>query len=117
MATKLNQQAFEYAKDLIRKGRVVLDGRDAWSEHQPSAEREDEFIRVYGIREFARWYLGMDTEVSAETKGAYKFPFGDFSRVHRCGVSSAESTAGEYPDIEDAAVHLLALMAETAVIV
>jgi hypothetical protein len=32
-------------------------------------------------------------------------------------VSSAESTAGEYPDIEDAAVHLLALMAEMAVIV
>ena len=117
MAVKLNSRSFDFAKRLIEEGRYVFDDRDAWSEHQPSAEREDEFIRVYGIREFARWYLGMDTEVSAETKGAYKFPFGDFSRVHRCGVSSAESTAGECPDIEDAAVHLLALMAETAVIV
>ena len=43
-----------------------------------------------------------------DTKGRYKFPFGDFKRVHRCAVLSAESRAGQYKhhDIELAAAHL-----------
>jgi hypothetical protein len=114
MATKLNKRAFEYAKDLIREGRVVLDKRDDWSEHQPTAEQENEFIRRHGIREYARWHLGIDSETSAETKGAYKFPYGDFEKVHQCAVVSAESRAGQYKhyDIEDAAAHLHGLMQE-----
>jgi hypothetical protein len=42
------------------------------------------------------------------TKGRYKFPFGDFKKVHRCAVLSAESRAGQYKhyDIEQAAAHL-----------
>jgi hypothetical protein len=41
-------------------------------------------------------------------KGRYKFPYGDFERVHRCAVLSAESRAGQYKhtQIENAAVHL-----------
>src|SRR4030081_3907605 len=37
-----------------------------------------------------------------------RFPFGDFSDVHRCGVLAAESRAGQYRhyDIENAAAHL-----------
>jgi hypothetical protein len=41
MPVRLNKGAFEFAKDLIGEGRVVLDERDAWSEHQPSAEKEN----------------------------------------------------------------------------
>jgi hypothetical protein len=37
LATKLNTRAFDYGKELVLKGRVVFDERDAWSEHQPSA--------------------------------------------------------------------------------
>ena len=54
VAAKLNKRAFEYAKERIVEGRVVLDDRDAWSEHQPTAERENEFIRRNGIDEYAR---------------------------------------------------------------
>jgi hypothetical protein len=53
---------------------VVLDNRDDWSAHQPTAAQENEFIRRKGIDEYARWHLGIDVEASAETKGAYKFP-------------------------------------------
>jgi hypothetical protein len=114
MATKRNKRAFEYAKELILEGRVVLDDRDAWSEHQPTAEQENEFIRRKGIQEYARWHLGIDADASAETKGAYKFPYGDFQKVHRCAVISAESRAGQYKyhDIEDAAAHLHGMMQE-----
>jgi hypothetical protein len=38
----------------------------------------------------------MDDEKSEDTKARYKFPYGDFEKVHRCGVLSAESRAGQY---------------------
>jgi hypothetical protein len=43
-----------------------------------------------------------------DTKGRYKFPFGDFKRVHRCAVLSAESRTGQYKhlDVERAAALL-----------
>jgi hypothetical protein len=43
-AVRLNQDAFDYARELIKQGRVVVDGRGAWSQHQPSTEEENEFI-------------------------------------------------------------------------
>jgi hypothetical protein len=108
MATKLNETAFDHAKALIAEGRVVMDERDAWSEHQPSSRDENLFIERHGFHEYAKWYLGIDTEHREETKDRYKFPYGDFEKVHRCGVLSAESRAGQYKhaDIEAAAAHL-----------
>lgn len=46
-------------------------------------------------KEYGQWYLGIDTEMGEETKGHYKFPYGDFRKVHRCGVISAESRAAQ----------------------
>ena len=114
MAVKLNKSAFEHAKKLVKEGKGVLDDRDAWSEHQPSAEAENAFIREHGFGEYAKWYRGIDDEENEETKGRYKFPYGDFEKVHRGGVISAESRAGQYKykDIEDAAAHLLEMLDE-----
>lgn len=108
MAVKLNRKAFDYAKTLIIEDKFVYDDRDAWSEHQPSTQRENEFIESNGFAEYSKWHLGIDDEDNRETKAAYKFPYGDFERVHRCGVLSAESRAGQYKylDIERAAAHL-----------
>ncbi len=108
MAVRLNEKAFDHAKSLVDAGRYVLDDRDAWSEHQPTAARENEYIERHGFSEYGRWYLGIDDEHDENTKGRYKFPYGDFTRVHRCGVLSAESRAGQrkYFDIERAAAHL-----------
>ncbi|MBV8949775.1 MAG: hypothetical protein JOZ99_02790 [Actinobacteria bacterium] len=108
MTVRLNDAAFEHAKALVDAGRCVLDERDAWSEHEPTAAQENEYIERHGWRDYARWYLGVDDEAAEDTKGRYKFPYGDFSRVHRCGVLSAESRAGQrkYLDIERAAAHL-----------
>jgi hypothetical protein len=108
MAVKLNKRAYDHARELIGEGRVVLDERDAWSEHQPSAERENEFLRLHGFDEYGKWYLGIDDEQGEQTKGRYKFPYGDFEKVHRCAVLAAESRAGQYKyhDIENAAAHL-----------
>jgi hypothetical protein len=113
MATKvhtvrLNESAFEHAKKLISEGKAVLDQRDDWSEHQPTAQQENRFIAEHGMAEYARWHLGIDEEKTSDVKGRYKFPYGDFSNVHRCAVLSAESRAGQYKhtDIELACAHL-----------
>ena len=65
MAVKLHKSGFEYAKSLIEKRRCVLDDRDAWSEHQPSAQQENEFIRRHEIGEYGKWRLGVDIESAA----------------------------------------------------
>jgi hypothetical protein len=108
MAVTLNRRAFEHAKELINEGRIVLDERDAWSEHRPTAEQENEFIGLHGFAEYGRWYLGINDDKPEQTKGRYEFPYGDFSKVHRCGVLAAESRAGQYQhnDIENAVAHL-----------
>ena len=105
MAVHLNRAAFTHAKDLIPAGHYVFDERDAWSEHQPSADKENDFIEKYGFEEYAKWHLGINDEKPKHTKGRYEFPYGDFTKVHRCGVISAESRAGQYKhlDIEGAA--------------
>jgi hypothetical protein len=108
MTVRLNEPAFAYAQELVKNGECVLDERDEWSEHQPSAQQENRFIEEHGYLEYARWHLGIDDEMGEQTKGRYKFPYGDFSKVHRCAVIAAEARAGQrdYFDIERAASHL-----------
>ena len=108
MAVTLSRRAYEHARELINDGRFVFDERDAWSEHRPSAQQENEFIRLHGFAEYGKWYLGINDEKPEDTKGHYEFPYGDFKDVHRCGVLSAESRAGQYHhnDIENAVAHL-----------
>src|ERR1700730_13250063 len=108
MSVKLNRTGFEFAKELIAQGRVVRDERDAWSEDQASTAMENEFIRLNGFRECAKWHLASGDEEDPDTKKRYKFPYGDFKRVHRCGVLTAESRAGQYKhfDVERAAARL-----------
>jgi hypothetical protein len=104
----LNSRAYTFARHLIEDGRILLDERDAWSEHRPSTEQQNDYIARGGFADFGRWYLGIDDRYGAETKSHYKFPYGDFDCLHRCGVLAVESRAGQrkYTDIELAAAHL-----------
>ena len=108
MTVILNKSAFEYAKRLIEKGSYVFDEKDMWSEHQPSAQEENEYIEEYGFEQYGKWYLRVGTDENEDTKGRYKFPYSDFAKVHRCGVLAAENRIGQYKynDIEQAAAHL-----------
>jgi hypothetical protein len=118
MAIQLSRTAFEYAKALITEGRVFRDKRDAWSEHRPSAHQEDEFIARHGIDEYAKWHLGFDEDKPERNKGRYRFPYGDFKKVHRCALLSAESRAGQYKhlEIENAVAHLHGMIDATAAV-
>jgi hypothetical protein len=113
MAVKLHRPGVEHAESLARAGHVVVDDRDAWSEHQPSADDENRFIEAHGWTEYGRWHLGIDDDENPQTKAHYRFPYGDFEKVHRCALLSAESRAGQY-DYDDigSAAHRLHGMLE-----
>jgi hypothetical protein len=108
MAVTLSRTAYAHAQHVIKERKVVIDDRDDWSEHQPSAEEENRFIQDHGFPEYGKWHLGVDQDKAENTKARYKFPYGDFKNVHRCAVLTAEARAGQYKyrDIELAAAHL-----------
>jgi hypothetical protein len=116
MTVTLNRSGYEHAESLIMNGRLAIDDRDAWSEHQPSADDENRFIEVNGWSEYGKWHLGIDDEATPETKGHYKFPYGDFEKVHRCAILAAESRAGQYKhaDIANAVAHLHGMLEAVA---
>jgi hypothetical protein len=61
-----------------------------------------------------KWHLGIDDEQDEGTRKRYKFPYGDFKKVHRCAVLFAESRAGQYKhvDVERGAAHLHGMIEE-----
>jgi hypothetical protein len=110
VAIHLNQQAVEHAQNLI-KGRQYERNSD-WSQAQPSAEEENNFIDENGWEAFAKWHLAYDTEASEETKSRYKFPFGDFRKLHRSALIAAKQRAGseDYNDVQSAADRVLEML-------
>lgn len=112
MTVKLNEAGLRHARELVRDGKVVRDERDDWSEHALPAKKETAWREEHGWGEYSRWHLGIDTDESEETKARYSFPFGDYSKVHRCAVISLESRAAQHDhdDIAKAAKKLLELI-------
>ena len=105
---ELNEIAYAFAAKLIKEGQVVADGKGAWTKHRPSADEENEFIRLHGFAEYAKWHLGVDRRYPEKSKRRYKFPYGDFKEVHRCGLLAVKARARQYgyAEIENAAGEL-----------
>jgi hypothetical protein len=112
MSVKLNKQAFEQAKHLIREGKYVTD--TDWSEAKPSEQDESKYLDKHGWTDYGKWFLAVDPDENDETKEHHKFPYGDFKKVHRRGVIAAKQRAAQndYTEIEKAADDLLQLIDE-----
>lgn len=107
MTVRVNTRATGHAGNLI-KGRQYETDSD-WSQAQPSTGQENEFIEEHGWEAYSRWHLAYDDEQNEGTKGRYKFPFGDFEKLHRSGLIAAEQRAGKegYTELERAIRELL----------
>jgi hypothetical protein len=114
MAITVNRRAVQHARSLIERRRVVLDDRDAWANHRPTARQRDAYIAANGIRAYGTWFLAIDDQAPEGTRARHKFPYGDFHSVHRCAVLSAEVRARQYryTDVEAAAAHLHRMLDE-----
>ncbi|WP_345225880.1 hypothetical protein [Hymenobacter koreensis] len=111
MSVKLNPQAVSYAKRLIQEGKVLHD-EGHWGEHNPDSKAENAYLEKHEYGEYGNWHLGLDAEAGEDTKGRYKFPIGDFQKIHRDGLIAAKERAAQqgYHDIEQAADKLLQLV-------
>jgi len=105
---KVNQDAVAFASQLLQEGHLIADRKGAWREHKPSPDMENQFIRAHGFAESAKWHLGVDERYAVNTKRRYKFPYGDFTNVHRCGLLAVKARAQQYGygEIENAAAEL-----------
>jgi hypothetical protein len=105
---RLNHVAFEFAAQLIKQGHAINDRTGGWGEHRSPADEENEFIKIHGFAEYAKWYLGIDDRYPQNTKRRYKFPYGDFKNVHRCGLLAIQARARQYGygEIQQAAAEL-----------
>jgi hypothetical protein len=115
MSTSLNSQAVAYARHLIQEGKIKND-EGHWSQHNPNSTEENAFLKKHEMEEYANWHLGLDKSKGEDTKGRYKFPYGDFKTVHRDGLIAAKERAAQqgYHDIEKAADELLTLLEKKA---
>jgi hypothetical protein len=91
-AVTLNRRAFEHAEGLIDDGRFVFDERDAWSENQPSAQQENEFIRLHGFAEYGKWYLESMTKNLRTPRDITNFHMG-ISKTSTAVASSPQKAA------------------------
>jgi hypothetical protein len=110
MSVKVHDAAVSHAKKLVKDGKIDMDSD--WSEEQPSADDENDYLDDHSWSEYAKWYLAVDTDESEETKGRHKFPYGDFKKVHRDGIIAAKQRAAQndYSDVEKAADELLEMI-------
>src|SRR5262249_15838709 len=93
---KLNENPVPFPTQLVKDGHFTADNKGGWREHRPSADQENEFIRLHGFREYAKWHLAIDSQFAENAKRRYKFPYGDFKIVHRCGLLAAKARARQY---------------------
>jgi hypothetical protein len=114
---QLNENALACAAELIKEGRFIADRKGAWTEHRPSADEENEFIRLHGFAAYAKWHLGIDNRFPEHTKRRYRFPYGDFKNIHRCGLLAVKARARQYGylEIENAATKLERLIEQSKI--
>ena len=112
---QLNEDALEFVAELIKEGRFIADHKGAWTKHRPSANEENEFIRLHGFADYAKWHLGIDNRFPGDAKRRYKFSYGDFKDAHRCGLLAVKARARQYgyAEIEDAATELERLIEQS----
>jgi hypothetical protein len=74
MAVKLHRAGYAHAQKLVGDGKVVLDDRDAWGEHQPSAGEENVFIdkrhEMVGQTGWSEWLAADPLTVDVVRPGA-----------------------------------------------
>ncbi len=104
---RVNEDAVKQARELIDAGKVDVDTE--WSDAAPSADDGNTEIEKHGYAGYGAWHLAVDPDASEETKGRYRFPYGDFSRVNRAALIHGKQRAAQngHDDVEQAFDDLL----------
>jgi hypothetical protein len=90
---RVNDDAVKRARKLIDDGQVDVDTE--WSDAAPSADDGNAEIEKNGYEGYAAWHLAIDPDAGEETKGRYRFPYGDFSKVNRAALIHGKQRAAQ----------------------
>jgi hypothetical protein len=90
---RVNEDAVKHARKLIDAGKVDVDTE--WSDAAPSADDGNAEIEKHGYEGYAAWHLAIDPAANEETKGRYKFPYGDFAKVNRAALIHGKQRAAQ----------------------
>ncbi len=104
---KVNDAGVKKARQLIDAGKVDVD--TPWSDAAPFADEENDEIERHGHDGYGEWHLAVDTDAGEDTKGRYRFPFGDFKKVNRAALIHAKQRASQndHSKVADAADKVL----------
>jgi hypothetical protein len=104
---RVNKDGVAKARKLIDAG--TYDDATEWSDAAPSADRENAEIDEHGFEGYGAWHLAIDPDAGEETKGRYRFPYGDFRKVNRAALIHAKQRAAQndHDEIEKVADQLL----------
>ena len=104
---RVNEDAVKQARELIDAGKVDVDTE--WSDAAPSADDGNAEIEKDGYEGYGAWHLAVDPDASEETKGRYRFPYGDFRQVNRAALIHGKQRAAQndHEDVEKAFDDLL----------
>jgi hypothetical protein len=90
---RVNKDAVAQARTLIDAGKY--DDTTEWSDAAPSAGDGNAEIEKNGYEGYAAWHLAIDPDASEETKGRYRFPYGDFRKVNRAALIHGKQRAAQ----------------------
>jgi hypothetical protein len=104
---RVHKAGVTQARALIDDG--TYDDSTEWADAAPSADEENKEIERHGLEGYGTWHLAVDEDASEDTKGRYRFPYGDFRRVNRAALIHAKQRAAQndHAEIEKAADDLL----------
>ncbi|HVQ88860.1 MAG TPA: hypothetical protein VMT88_11845 [Actinomycetes bacterium] len=104
---RVNRAGVTNAKALIASRRYVV--RSRWSDVQPSANGENDYLETHSWSEYGSWHLAINDKAGEESKGRFAFGFGDFRRIHRSAIIACYFRAAEWDhkEVELAAHRLL----------
>jgi hypothetical protein len=104
---QVNDEGVRKARELIDQGKV--DTTTEWSEAAPTTDEENAVIDKDGYDGYSAWHLAVDPEASEDTKGRFRFPYGDFTKVNRAALIHAKQRAAQndHTEVEKAADRLL----------
>lgn len=96
----VNEAAVAKAEELIETRQYVV--RSEWSEVQPAAADENEFLERNGWEAYSVWHLGLTNGAQEETKARHAFVYGDLRRLHRSGLMACRfrATQWDHKEIE-----------------
>lgn len=102
----LNNKGYAHAKKLVKAGKINRSAK--WDF---TASDGNSLLGANGDdwANYGKWFMLIDKDAEADTKGHYKFPFGKDGEIYRKAVIAIKQRASQfdYQDVLDAATQLL----------